>query len=301
MSTVELSQLKYFRAVAKVQNMSKAAAELYVTQPTLSQSIKHLEEELGVKLFDRSGKSVILNDCGKKLLGYTDQIFALVDEAKGELADVAAKNDSVVSVSINTSSNLLIGLLPDFTRQYPDIRFRIMQNDWSQPDADDFDLCINSSSSRPEGINVETILKERILLALPLDHPLAARDTISFQDLRQESFIQVNGKELQDHLYACCQEAGFEPNVAFVCDFPTTVCDFVEMGIGVALFPEITWYNPVGRGIVLRPLQERTSRRYISVSWRSSTYLSRNARLFRDHLIGYMREHYPLPDTEQPL
>ena len=111
----------------------------------------------------------------------------------------------------------------------------------------------------------------------------------------------MNGKELQDHLYACCQEAGFEPNVAFVCDFPTTVCDFVEMGIGVALFPEITWYNPVGRGIVLRPLQERTSRRYISVSWRSSTYLSRNARLFRDHLIGYMREHYPLPDTEQPL
>lgn len=304
---MELSQLKYFCAVGKTQNMSKAAAELYVTQPTLSQNIKALEDELGIKLFDRFGKRVVLNDCGKTLLSYTDQIFALVSEAKDKLSDVAAMNDTVISISVNTSTNLLAQILPEFKEHHPEIHFRVMQNDCTQPDADDFDLCINCSSMRLDGPNVKTVLKERILLALPLNHPLSKKDIISFQDLRNESFIQVNGKELQNHLLACCQEAGFEPNITSVCDLPSTVCDFVEMGMGVALFPEITWQAPVARKIILRPLSGLAPLRYISVSWRLKTYLSKNAQIFRDYLISYIQEYFPAlldggsePEAEEP-
>ena len=82
---MELSQLNYFRTVARFQNMSKAASQLYVTQSTLSQNLRKLEDELGVTLFTRRGKSLALNELGQVVLKYSDEIFALLEEMRKEL------------------------------------------------------------------------------------------------------------------------------------------------------------------------------------------------------------------------
>ena len=84
---MDISQLKYFEVCANLENITKAADKLNIVQPALSQSIRKLEVELGVNLFDRIGRSIRLNDNGRILLKYTGQILALMESAKGELQD----------------------------------------------------------------------------------------------------------------------------------------------------------------------------------------------------------------------
>ena len=290
---MELAQLRYFCSVAKCQNMSKASSELYVTQPTLSQSVKRLESELGCSLFDRYGKSIVLNRQGKIVLHYADQVLGLLSEMEKELADLSADSARAVSISINTSSKLLTRILPAFRRIHPNIRFYVEQNDSSLPDKDDYDICINCAQEPPLVDNTKTILRERVLLAIPQGHPLAGLEEIPMAALELESFIQVAGKDLAHQLRRCCETAGFEPIIAFNCDYPSVAVDFVEMGLGLTLFPEISWASAMAPNLVLRPIQDVFPTRYISVSWRKNTYLSANARLFLDFFIDYMQAHYP--------
>ena len=273
--------------------MSKASGELYVTQPTLSQSIKRLESELGCPLFDRCGKSIVLNKQGKAVLHYADQVFGLLEEMERELADLAADGSAAVSVSINTSTKLLSTILPTFRKTNPHVCFYVEQNDFSHPDQDDYDICINCAQEPPAGENTKTILRERVLLALPLGHPLAQLEEVPMSALEREHFIQVAGKDLTLQLRRCCETAGFEPVVAFNCDRPAVAVDFVKMGLGVTLVPEISWASLAEHSMILRPIQDLSPTRYISLSWRKNTYLSANARAFRDFFIGYMQAVYP--------
>lgn len=295
---MELAQLRYFRTVAKCQNMSKASGELYVTQPTLSQSVKRLESELGCALFDRYGKSIVLNSQGRIVLHYADQVLGLLDEMERELADLAADSSAAVSVSINTSTKLLTKTLPAFQKTNPHVCFYVEQNDSSHPDKDDYDICINCAQEPLAGDNAKTILRERVLLALPMGHPLAQLDEVPMAALERENFIQVAGKDLTLQLRRCCETAGFEPIVSFNCDRPAVAVDFVEMGLGVTLFPEISWASLAAHSMILRPIQGLSPTRYISISWRKNTYLSSNARTFRDFFINYMQAVYPeyVPD-----
>ena len=290
---MEINQLKYFCMVAKHQNISKASRKMYVTQPTLSQSIKRLENELGYDLFDRYGKSITLNSHGMVVQRYAAKILEDIADMERELADVEDTGNTTVSISINTSTKMLTQILPSFRKKYSNIQFIVAQNDYSRPDEDNYDICINSSQGKPVGANEKAILREPLMLAMPKNHRLSALEEVPIRILKNETFVRVAGRDLTEMLQECCRANGFEPRIAFDCDYPSVTMDCVEMGLGIALVPAITWGDLSAKNIVLRPISGINLSRYISISWRSTAYHSQGAKLFCDYFVEYMREHYP--------
>ena len=131
---MDLASLRYFKAVAETQNMSKAAKSLFVSQSALSKSIRALEDELGGPLFLRTGKSLVLNEGGKILLRYATEILNQYSLMQTELSDYFGRESTDVSVSINIGTHLLTMVLPSFLDRHPQIRLKISQNDFSMPD-----------------------------------------------------------------------------------------------------------------------------------------------------------------------
>ena len=124
---MDLLQLRYFRTVARLEHMTRAAQELYISQSSLSKTITHLERELGVSLFDRQGRQVRLNQYGKAFLRRVEQVFTVLDDGQRELADLAAgKQGQVALASMNVY--LLPGLLQAFRERYPGITIRLFGN-----------------------------------------------------------------------------------------------------------------------------------------------------------------------------
>lgn len=111
---MDLLQLKYFQVVACTENMTNAAKQLHVTQSALSKSIALLEMDLGVKLFDRKGKSIKLNYCGNIFLKRVDSILNLLDTSTKEIKDLACSEFDQIKLIVLTASGLILDVLSEF-------------------------------------------------------------------------------------------------------------------------------------------------------------------------------------------
>ena len=149
------------------------------------------------------------------------------------------------------------------------------------------------SRELPDAPNEEVLLREPLLLALPKNHMFSALDEIPIRLLKNETFVQVAGKDLTEILQNCCRDGGFEPRIAFNCDYPSVTVDCVEMGLGIALVPAITWGDMTAQNLILRPIAGQKLTRYISLSWRANTYRSKSSRLFHSFFVEYLHTHYP--------
>ena len=122
---MELLQLKYFYAVAKSLHVTNTAQELHVAQPALTQSIKRLESELGVKLIKTRGRNIVLTEYGEFLKGEIAPFMDVLDEIPGKLEEMALKNRSTVIVNVLAASDAVIRAIMDFKKQHEDVRIRI--------------------------------------------------------------------------------------------------------------------------------------------------------------------------------
>ena len=290
---MDLASLRYFKAVAETQNMSKAAKSLFVSQSALSKSIRALEDELGGPLFLRTGKSLVLNEGGKILLRYATEILNQYSLMQTELSDYFGRESTDVSVSINIGTHLLTMVLPGFLDRHPQIRLKISQNDFSMPDRDNYDICINCSTEKPDIPNAVTLFREEQVLALPRNHPLAGAPAIFMRDLANEHFVQVRGQQLTEQTNTACLKAGFQPNIILHSDYPSTTLDLIELGVGICFMPEITWSSTSRSGIVQRRISDTHMYRYVSLSWRQNGYLSNGATLLKNYLLRYFQD-YPI-------
>ncbi|MFQ6389695.1 LysR family transcriptional regulator [Priestia aryabhattai] len=239
---MELLQLKYFQVVARLEHISKAAEELYVSQPALSKTISQLEKELGIRLFDRNGKYIKLNRYGKAFCAKVERALKTLEDAKHELKDMSNDPCEEIRLVVLASSHLLPELLSRFREQYPQVRFRLMQhltNSYSQPD---FDLCISAFPLTTRQVEHTPLLRESILLAVPLDHHLAKQSRVKLNELKNEKFIVLKkGKELRKITDLICKEQNFVPQITFESDDPATVRGLIRAKQGIGFIPEVTW------------------------------------------------------------
>ena len=140
---MELLQLRYFATAAKYQNISKAAMEHSIPQPAMSRTISNLEKELGVPLFDRYSNRLKLNKNGEKFYNAITQSLQILDSSVNELKAVSGKMSGEIKLLILQSRNLIIDLISDFTKLYPEIKFTIYHNS-SYPKEFEFDFCLVS-------------------------------------------------------------------------------------------------------------------------------------------------------------
>ena len=190
---MELSQLRYFQVAAYYEHISRAAAELNISQPALSTMISRLERELGVSLFDHNGRSIVLNQNGKRFLKRVNHILMEVEDSKRELQDMADENDSSISLAVS-SSQFLQGIHA-FMYQHPNYK-------WNQRVAENkeimvllkrgqIDLAVTSPGIYGEEFESVLLLRDSFKLAVHKEHPLAQRKSVRLKDVTNERFIML--------------------------------------------------------------------------------------------------------------
>jgi len=290
---MDLLQLKYFQVVAQLEHMTRAAEKLYIAQPSLSQSIARLEEELGVPLFDRQGRRIHLNQFGRAFLKRVERIFLELEEGKREVADMAGLERGSIALAV-ASTQPLPELLSGFLARYPRVRFRLFQQQSlatvvQQLERGEIDLCISSPPIEEPGIPWVPLLTEELFLLVPNNHRLAGRGSIRLIEAAEEAFISLKpGHGLRDLMDDLCKQAGFVPNVAFEGDETATVRGLVSAGLGVSFVAVHSWQAKlIDQPVTLLRIDEPICQRTIGLAWLEARYLSEATRRFQQFVIEY--------------
>jgi LysR family transcriptional regulator, hydrogen peroxide-inducible genes activator len=243
---MELHQLRYFCAVAETGSFSRAAEQSHVSQPSLSQQIMKLEDELGARLFDRLGRSVRLTDLGKTFLPRARSVLRELEAAKG---DVVEHKDSVGgSVTIGVIPTVAPYLLPQyltaFSRKFPQARLTVVEEITpvllDRLRAGTIDVAILALPIRGHEFEISPLLTERLFAALPPKHKLAGRRSLSLKDLRTEPFLLLrDGHCFRDTAVAACDRARLNPRIIFESGQFSSLLSMVGAGMGVSIVPEM--------------------------------------------------------------
>lgn len=213
-----LSQLNYFRVVAQYEHISRAAEELHVAQPALSATISKIEKELGIPLFDRQGRNIELNDAGRRLLKHADFMFEQIAEMEESLAKTKEllENEFILSVS---NSMLLNGWLQQFVLQNPKIHLRQKMLGEDQMISalldETIDMALGEFETDHPGIVRKTIIEDEYIINIPLQHPLAKKKTIYFEDIKDEGIVSLPSNtifKIVDRIFA---QKDCTPNIVF--------------------------------------------------------------------------------------
>jgi LysR family hydrogen peroxide-inducible transcriptional activator len=243
---MELHQLRYFCAVAETGSFSRAAEQSHVSQPSLSQQIMKLEDELGARLFDRLGRSVRLTETGQTFLPRARTVLRELEAARG---DVAEQKDSVGgSVAIGVIPTVAPYFLPErltwFSRKFPQVRLTVVEEITplllDQVRASKVDLAILALPIRGHEFETFPLLTERLFAALPPDHKLAKRRSLSLKDLRSQPFLLLrDGHCFRDTAVAACDRARLHPQIIFESGQFSSLLSMVGAGMGVSIVPEM--------------------------------------------------------------
>jgi DNA-binding transcriptional LysR family regulator len=286
---MELRHLTYFLAVAERLNFSRAAEDLHVAQPAISQQIRALEEELDVKLFDRLGKRVALTEAGQALLPHARRILAAVEAAQNEVRERHTLTRGTVSLGAPTtvSTHRLPGQLTRFKREYPGLEVTLREAGTESllrlVVEGKLDLAIVATDVLPPEVEVAAYLDEHYILAVSANHPLAKHRSARLADLAGEAFILFpEGYKLREVTLNACRRAGFEPKVALDGGAIQSALEFVAAGLGVAIAPELAWGGT--KHIRKLRITDQDLRRALGVVWHRDHYLSPAARALREFL-----------------
>lgn len=286
---MEFHQLRYICAIAESESFSRAAEHCHVAQPSLSQQVSKLEDELGTRLFDRLGRRVRLTDAGRVFLPRARAILQEMETARSEV-DYKRKD---------TKGNITVGVIPTiapyfmpahvatFTRKFPDASLKIIEEttpvlvegvrDLS------LDLAIMSLPLRHREFEIIPLHKERLYAVLPRDHFLAKRKNISLGDLRTEPFVLLRDSHcFHDIAISACQRARVHPRVAFESGQFSSLLGMVSAGVGVSIVPEMAVDKASDRTFV-RIADQRAFRTIVAVVLRGRS-LNRLQHAFLTHL-----------------
>ncbi|WP_110928802.1 LysR family transcriptional regulator [Bacillus massiliglaciei] len=288
---MEILQLKYFQKVAKLEHMTKAAEELQIAQPSLSQTISRLEEELGVPLFDRINRKIQLNPFGKIFLSRVERALAELNEGKRELDELAQRSSKNITLAV-TIPRVLPDLLGAFLAKYPDIRFQQFLESVSSMKRmlieGEIDYCISSVPIEGPDLNWAPLITEEIFLLVPPNHRLAGKGSIPLSEVKEEAFISMNTgfgfRSLTDQF---CQEAGFKQMITFEGDEPAVIADLVRKGLGVAFVSELSWQHHTGPVPTKIRIEKPECKRTIGLAWSEKRYMTPAARTFRSFVMDY--------------
>jgi LysR family hydrogen peroxide-inducible transcriptional activator len=243
---MEFHQLKYVCAIADTGNFSRAAERCQIAQPSLSQQVLKLEEDLGTRLFDRLGRSIRLTDAGHAFIPRARAILAQMEAARSIVADQHA--DLLGSVAVGAIPTVAPYLLPNYTatfaKKYPQAKLRILE-DTTAVLVDglrdlSIDVAILALPLRHKDLQLFPIRTERLFAVLRKNHPRASAKSLALKDLRGQPFVMLrDGHCFRDLSLNTCTRARITPNIAFESGQFSSLLGMVAAGVGVSLIPEM--------------------------------------------------------------
>lgn len=293
-----LLQLQYFRTLARVLHYTQAAAELHIAQPSLSYSIKELEKELGVKLFEKDSRHIKLTVYGEQFLPYAERALDMLDEGVGVLKQMAGSAQQIVrlgyfhSISASLIPAVMMGIYGQEKNQ--SIRFQFTE----APSFDLFqmlkkgELDLTFCLHQDPDIESVTIMRQPLYLAVPEHHPLAKRESVCFEDFAREPIVMLDKpSSLRQKMDETYFQHDLTSNVVFEVRECNAALQYVALRFGVSVLPQVPAME--NEKVVTIPISDETSSfvRTVCLSWMKNRPLSPAARRVRDYIV----ENYATP------
>lgn len=284
---MEIYQLRYFVAVAETGNFTKAAAASNISQPSLSQQIINLEDELNQKLFHRLGRQVSLTDAGHILLERARRIIAEADSTLQELKEDPSLGYRVSVGAIPTVAHFFVPAVVAHCRANEikiDLRTR---EDFRMPIINavlegEIDWGLMSLPHADPRLEITPLFNEPLLLAISASHPLAQLEKVTFQDLKEHNFIMLGDASslTTQILQRISGEHEFAPNVTHRCAQIATLKSLTAMGLGISILPRSARNANDPEGLVYRKISGSAFTRDVGLVRHRRRHLSKGAKLF---------------------
>jgi DNA-binding transcriptional LysR family regulator len=246
---MKLRQLQFFTAIAEELSFSRAAVKLHVAQPSLSAQIKALEDELGVRLFERDKRHVSLTPAGRRFRGRAATILSLADGAKADALATARGQLGTIDIgytALSMFSTALPQAIRSFRQSHPNVMITLRElpsleqlHELSERSLD-VGILRKVDVSAPKGISIVEWYRTPLVAAIPSDHPIAKSTSLSLAELKNEAFIMYPrraGTGIYWHVMELCTAAGFRPRVVKEVLESSTIIGLVAAGVGIAVVP----------------------------------------------------------------
>jgi DNA-binding transcriptional LysR family regulator len=296
---MELKDLHYFCLTAETEHVTKAAEKLGVAQPYLTKVINHVEEELGVKLFDKVGRQIRLNSYGQAFYVQAKKVLSCMDNLYTEMDYLLDRQSRNITLLSNTEA-YTPGLIANFTNGNTKYGLSLFYSSTSgiiealKTGEADFALsCPPIASGLIKGVNTDIAFYDVGWILLPPDHPLLKKKVIDFHELDGESLVtSPSDSAIRWKVEPIYEDYGMEMNIVCESNNLYLATQAVQSGMGYAFMPslylnsrpELYQYSVE----VYAPQEERQS--YFGFSYKESSMDNRNARHFRDFAISYFNE-----------
>lgn len=255
--------IRYFCMVAQCQSISRAAKTLIVSQPALSKMIRSLEEELGVALFLREGRKMLLTADGRFFYENAANSLAILDNAVNALSNRSQVKE--IRICINAGDLFMEEVIAEYRLQHEDIFFQIFaEAQATEPHRGSaYDLAVYTrTESQPLPGNVYPLLTESFGLAIPARDPLSQSASISLEQLRDRAFLATDTYGLN---YQLCREHGFTPRLVIVGQNLHAYMKMLEYGTGISIVPALTFGKYLPKNCRFVPIEAFSKTRTLVV------------------------------------
>ncbi len=289
---MDLHQLRSFSAVARHRHFTRAAAELHIGQPAVSQHVRRLEAELGVRLLNRTTRSVELTEAGRLLLARSERALAELEAGVAELDELKGlvRGRLTIGAMQWLEPYDLAAALATFHALHPAIDIRVVeevaQSMLGDLVADQLDVAfVPIEGGLPPGLSAELLFEDELVLVVAAEHPLAGRSQVSLATLRDEPFVFLReGTGLRRAVEIAAHTAGFEPHARFETNELSRVLALVARGLGVSAVSRAVAEAASDQVVAVR--LRPALRRQVGLVWRAGRHRTPAANAFLKHVIG---------------
>lgn len=278
---MNLIHLEYFTTVCRLGSMTQAAAVLSVSQPTISAAIRELEREFGLRLFNRSGKSLEITDAGKVLFEHAQELLAKAESTSQIMTDIAQKRNRLrLGITPMLAALMLPKLFREYRRLYPNVAFTVVEGGrhdlFRRLDERELDMVICSfNRDLDEGYQKIRLMELNFGICLNPRHPLADREAVRIAELKDEPLagysLGFHQTQMLEKMFAA---EGLTPNVVFHTSQISTMLEMVSAGLmSCFMYTELQHQRPDLRFLPLIRSDTAESGTPINLYWRKGDFL----------------------------
>ncbi|MGF1748090.1 MULTISPECIES: LysR family transcriptional regulator [Vibrio] len=288
---MDIRQLKHFLAVAREQNFTRAAKKVNIAQPALSISIKKFEQQLGVQLFSRIDKQVVLTQEGRALKPHAQKILQQVDDATLAIDELKGllKGEVRLGTPSMMGSYFFPKIIMAFKSRYPNLKMTVVeagtQDIRKMLLAGEIDLGVIRNTDVPDDLDVDPIYRSEMVAVMSEHHPFASQDTLTFDAFFQEELVMFKpGYFHRDFIDEECQRRGVEAQFSYETNLLPMILSIVKQDFAItALLELVTEHEPKTRGVSFDPPVFVD----LALAWRKDGYLSRADRAFMEYIKNH--------------
>ncbi|KRE49307.1 LysR family transcriptional regulator [Paenibacillus sp. Soil522] len=292
---MDMRQLKYFLTIAQEGQVTRAAKLLNMEQPPLSRQLKLMEEELGVKLFERNGKGLKLTDSGELLKQKAEALLVQFDESLREVKGMEEGVRGVLSIgSVVSCISLLPKRIELFRERYPQVTFKISEGDHfylgEQLEKRAIDLVVArlpfEAQKHPQQYTILPLPSDPFVAVIPSSWTeYSSKEAICMKELAQFPFLTLKTDKttrMHEQVVNECKRHGFVPNIICECSSVAIIMSLVAGGIGATVFPKSVMSSFPSTVVKMLDIEDADFQSDVGILWLKDRYLPKRAQQFID-------------------